>query len=107
MNDPNTTTDGLLEDLESEYMAMAESDASIKVLDYAMAESVVFEACLIGNVAALLQMPKEDHTIGGRIRDRLLEVLAEHVAPLWAAREHEKRVAATQDMLAEWREEAA
>lgn len=36
-----------------------------------------------------------------------LDYAVEVAAPLWAAQELRKRVTATQEMLAEWREEAA
>lgn len=38
---------------------------------------------------------------------RALEYAIEHATPLWAAREYPKRVAAAEEMVAEWREEAA
>jgi hypothetical protein len=93
MNDPNDTPDYLLDDLEAEFLAM---DA-IKMINYAMAASAVFEASLTGMAAALLEMPRDGSGTGGHIRDRLLEVLTEHVAPEWAAQEATKRVAATEE----------
>lgn len=36
-----------------------------------------------------------------------LEYAIEHASPLWVAREFQKRIAATEQMLAEWAEEAA
>jgi hypothetical protein len=38
---------------------------------------------------------------------RALEYAIEHAAPLWVAQEFAKRVKATEEMLAEWQEEAA
>jgi hypothetical protein len=103
MNDPNAPTDDLLEDLEAEFWAMD----TIKVINYAMTASAVFEASLTGMAAALLEMPRESSGSGSHIRDRLLEVLRKYVAPQWAAEEQEKRVEATEEMVAGWAEEAA
>lgn len=66
MNDPNTTDDGLIDDLEDEFRGLVEG----------------------GDPGAL-------------------EYAIEHASPLWVAQEFAKRVAATEEMVAEWREEAA
>lgn len=109
MNDPSHTDHdrALLDDLEIEYLA-AIADGDWPAYDYAMAESAVFECTVNGNVMAILMTPAEANLgLAEIIRERLFEVLAEHVAPLWAAREISKRVAATEEMVAGWAEEAA
>lgn len=107
MNDPNTTDDGLIEDLEAEYLE-AIADGDWPAYDYAMEESAVFNCTVNGNVMAILMTPAEANTgLAEIIRERLFGVLAEHVAPLWAAREAAKRGAATEEMLAEWQQEEA
>jgi hypothetical protein len=65
MNDPNTTTDDLQEDLETQFRELVEA-GDPQALDYAI----------------------------------------EHASPLWVAQEFTKRVAATEEMVAEWAEEA-
>jgi hypothetical protein len=66
MNDPNTTTDGLLDDLEEQFRGLVEA----------------------GDPGAL-------------------EYAIEHATPQWVAQEFAKRVAAAEEMRAEWAEEAA
>lgn len=109
MNDPSHTDHdrGLLDDLESEYMELAEK-GDRKAVRYAMEESVVFECAVVGNVMALLNSsPPSRHLLGELIRKDLIKTLAKYAAPLWAAAELPKRVEATEQMVAEWQEEAA
>jgi hypothetical protein len=109
MNDPNHTDPdrAMLDDLEAEYLA-AVAAGDWPAYDYALAESSVFNASLNGNVMALLMTPAGANTgLAEMIRERLFEVLAEHVAPFWALAELPKRVAATEEMVAAWAEEAA
>ena len=109
MNDPNHTDRdrGMLDDLEAEYLALiAKGDGP--AFDYAMDEYRPFRCTVNGNVMAILQTPAGANALLAEcIRQRLFEVLAEHVAPLWALAELPKRVAATDEMLAEWAAEPA
>ena len=89
MNDPSHTDhdSALLDDLEAEYLeAIAGGDWP--AYDYAMEESPIFNSTVNGNVMAILMTPVGANTgLAEMVRERLFEVLAEHVAPLWAARE--------------------
>ena len=110
MNDPNITDDGLLDDLEAEYMAMADI-GDFRAIDYALAEAeglAVSICAIISNIMEKARPQTSDRLLAcfaRVVRDELLAHFNE-VAPLWAAAELPKRVAATQEMLAEWAEEA-
>lgn len=109
MNDPNDTDHdrGMLDDLEAEYLE-AIADGDWPAYDYAMEESALFNCTVNGNVMAILMTPAEANLGLAEItRARLFEVLAEHVAPRWAARELAKRVAAAEEMKEEWLEYAS
>ena len=108
MNDPNATHDGLLDDLEAEFMALCEK-GDRNAVRYAIEESAGFECVVVGNVMALLAMKEAPGVanLATIIRDSLMETLAKSVAPRWAEKEYQKRVAATHEMVAEWAEEAA
>lgn len=110
MNNPSDTDDqGLLDDLESEYIAMAEAGEGAAI-SFAIAESeeviISIEAAIMG----LMRNAKDDSNdlylaIWARVARRsILARLSEHAAPKWAAQELPKRTAEMREMRDEWEE---
>lgn len=110
MNDPTHTDhdQGPLDDLEAEYLALIRA-IDPRAIEYAQAESEEVNLSIGTTVRALLR-PLNPSTAAVQweaARRDLFKVLAEHVAPQWARDQYPKRVEATEQMLAEWQEEAA
>lgn len=110
MNDPNHTDHdrGLLDDLQGEYMELILA-IDTRAIEYAQAESDEVNDSIGTTVRALLRPldPSLAACQWEAARQDLFSVLAEHAAPLWAAAELPKRVAAAAEMVADWAEEEA
>lgn len=112
MNDPAHTDHdgGLLNDLEAEYLELAAA-GDFKAIDYALAECDDVSHWAQTTIMRILVLAAPGETNDALAawatvaRQQLLGVLVQHVAPLWAASECSKRVVATQEMVAEWRDE--
>lgn len=115
MNDPNATTDGLIEALETEYMELAAA-GDFKAIDYALAESEQFNAQALSTLMALMRVTGPESSRDPEFGDKnvtihmqgarcdLLEVLTQHVAPAWALQEYDRRRQEAEEMAAEWQE---
>jgi hypothetical protein len=85
---------------------------NFQAIDYALAESDAFCACVNAVISTLMERARTETldvflaAVARASRDRLLAKLTE-LAPQWARAELPKRVAATEEMVASWAEEAA